>query len=195
MYKIVSLDIGLFHMGYTQSECLNFSLRRILKCELINIKKLVYGCNCGLDHSLCISNYMEHFFKSYGSDLDEARYILVEQQPPMGFISIQELIRYKYGRKVVVISPRSMHKHYNIGDLNYEDRKKFTTEYSKNYLQAFPNFKTLIRKHDMADSFMLLMYFLVKKSVTLEKKGSNKFHKNITDFAYHGGENLESTLI
>lgn len=193
MDTIVSLDIGLFHMGYVLGECQNFKLKNVLKCELVNIKKLVYGCDCSLDHRLCISNYMEHFFKLYGKDLAEARYIVVEQQPPTGFISIQEIIRYQYGHKVVVISPRSMHKHYNMGELSYDDRKKFTVDYSKKYLSQFPQFHRLLRKHDMADSFMLLMYFLVKRCIVVEK-GTNRFHKNIADFAYDGGR-LESTLI
>lgn len=161
---VISIDIGLFHLGIIGAKVTqDYRLEEVDFCELVNLKELVEYCNipgCEFHHELCISDYMIHFFEKYKKWLDRSNIILLEQQPPMGFISVQELIRFKYRSKTVTISPNSVHSYYDIGHRNYEQRKEFTVLYSKQYLEKFDSFNTNKRKHDLADSFIMLMYYL-----------------------------------
>lgn len=164
---ILSIDIGLHHLGLIGaviqpapgSKLINIDL-----CELIDIKGLsefcVFGKDCTLHHSLCIADYMAHFFKLYETKLDEAEIILIEQQPPMGLIAVQELIVFQYRDKIKMISPTSVHKHFNITGSSYELRKKFTINYANRYLEEFQTYKNMTRKHDVGDAVCILLYYL-----------------------------------
>lgn len=171
--NIVSIDIGLFHLGMVRCQTLeDYTYKKVDFCKLINLKKLVEECeleDCKFEHELCIADYMRHFFSVYGDVLDGADVILVERQPPMGFISIQELLRYQYRDKVVVISPNAVHSYFGIGGRDYEGRKDFTVQYSQKYLEEFESFHGN-RKHDLGDSFVMLRYYLLVEGDKYRKR-------------------------
>ena len=165
---LVSIDVGIFNLGMV---CCNinddYTLNEVLWCQLINVKNLVEHCtikNCDLYHNLCMADYMTHLFHTYEHYFKNAEIILVEQQPPCGFISIQEIIRFQYRDKVKIISPNSVHAHFKINNLDYAKRKEFTVKFSTPYLKQFDYFNRLVRAHDVCDGFVMMMYYLSKKS-------------------------------
>ena len=158
---ILSIDIGLYHLGL-----IGYEDNIVKLCELIDIKGLCEFCvikDCTLHHDKCIADYMSHFFEFYRNELETASLILVEQQPPQGFVSIQELIRFKYRNKVKVISPRTVHAFFNINHMSYDRRKEFVVEYSRKALEEFETFNQCQRKHDLSDAYCILMYYLKTK--------------------------------
>ncbi len=174
---VISIDIGLYHLGFIQAYVEN-KKTVVTQCELIDIKSLSEYCNdsnCELHHERCISDYVSHLFKTHYTSFEKANRILVEQQPPTGFISIQELIRNKYRNKVSVINPRKMHTFFDIGHLNYEQRKEFTVSYATRALKHFQSFQELERKHDMADAYCLLRYY----ALAIDQRVISKYFKVI----------------
>jgi len=160
---IISIDIGFEHfaiIGANVSEY--YKLEDVTLCKLINIKNLMLECSdtdCELKHTLCISDYMAHLFKMYHDFFEKANTILIERQPPQGFVAVQELILFKYRDKAILVSPNSMHKHFSMSKVQ-KLRKMFTEKFSKERLQSFPDYSNNERKHDMGDAYCLLVYYL-----------------------------------
>ena len=155
---IISIDIGLNNLGIVGGYLNNINL-----CKKVDIKALCQYCaikNCGLYHNLCMSDYVSHFIQGYQKYLNMADIILIERQPPCGFISIQELFVFQYRDKVKMISPNSVHKYFDITHYNYNRRKEFVTLYAENALKMFPDFKDSERKHDVSDAYCMIIFYL-----------------------------------
>ena len=63
-------------------------------------KVIEYGNNCKLYHENAMCDYINHVFQEYSEYFNNADLILIERQPPMGLIVIQELIMNKYREKI-----------------------------------------------------------------------------------------------
>jgi len=115
--------------------------------------------NCKLKHTMCISDYMAHLFQKYSDIFEKSHIILIERQPPKGFVAIQELILFKYREKSILLSPNAIHKHFSMSKVQ-KFRKMFTEKLSKERLQPFPDYTNNERKHDMGDAYCQLIYYL-----------------------------------
>jgi hypothetical protein len=159
--KIISIDIGLLNLAFvyaTYSE--DYSLVEVSDIKKIDLTQYA-NCSvlkCDLNHSKCISNYMKHLFKEY-KIFKESNVILVERQPLNGFVSIEQIIQYEYSDKTILISPNSMHAHFEIGHLDYDHRKEMTVKLASSYLDKFEEYN-ILRKHDIADAMCILLYYL-----------------------------------
>jgi hypothetical protein len=182
--KILSIDIGIIHfsfVGCVVDTTYKLFISNIYVCKLINITELPTECNdpkCDLYHDKLICDYMSHLFKKYGKYFEEADLILVERQPLTGITSVQDIILFKYRHKCKLICPNTFHNYYQIGDFNREQRKEFFVKYATPYLSKFKSFCFNIRKHDMADAFCIMYYFLKIKENEYNIK---KYHDNITE--------------
>lgn len=176
---IVSIDIGLLHLGLIGAfiDESNYKLKEINLCKLVDLKEITEFCafkDCTLHHEKCFADYMFHFFKIYKEFLEKADVILLEQQPPMGLVCIQEIIRYQYRNKTELVSPHSMHAYFDIGHLNYDQRKEFVIKFAKKWLRNFKAFQRNIRKHDLGDALCILFTYLHHKSSEIAKENLRK---------------------
>jgi hypothetical protein len=76
-----------------------------------------------------------------------------------------------------------MHKHYNIGHFNYEQRKLKTIEIAKSISpwnpRAIKNYEIFKRKHDITDSICLMGFWLNKNKINyLEKQEKERIKQN-----------------
>lgn len=190
----LGIDVGLYHMGLVGCKISkDFKLLSTEFCELVDITNFKCDKGCMLFHSKGIADYMTHFFKNYSEYFNKADYIIIERQPPMGLVVIQELIMFNYRAKCILVSPNSMHAHYGIGDLDYESRKIRTIKLTEKLLYKFESYQKLIRKHDVADALCITKYYLFVKNLEyLEKErlekwklNNSKYIKNINEFAYN----------
>ncbi len=160
---ILSIDIGFEHFGMIGAEVSEtYQLENVTFCKLINIKNTMLECsheNCELKHTMCISDYMAHLFQEYNDVFEKSHIILIERQPPKGFVAIQELILFKYREKSLLLSPNAIHKHFSMSKIQ-KFRKMFTEKLSKERLQPFPDYTGNERKHDMGDAYCQLLYYL-----------------------------------
>jgi hypothetical protein len=158
--KVLSIDVGLYHMGLVVATLNDdMTVEKIHDCDLVDITT---GCGlvgCQLEHGRNICDYMSHFFQNYNEVLEETDIILIEQQPPMGFVAIQELVRFNYRSKTKVISPRTVHCHFGIQHLDYERRKLASEDIARHWLSEFKNYTFQERKHDMADAYCQLKWW------------------------------------
>jgi len=199
--KYLGIDIGIVHLaivGFEINDLERFKVvdpDEIYLCKLINITEQIYNCNrstCKLYHEKTICDYMMHLFQNYSDIFKEADKILIERQPLQGLISVQDLILREYRSKCLLVSPNSMHKYFGINDLDYERRKVSVEKISSKYLSGFREYCFNTRKHDMADAFCILYFYLVGIKEKVQEKARYKefkkthtvFLKNLNDFKY-----------
>jgi len=178
-YKLLSIDVGVIHLGISVS-ILNedFTLKDIIWVDNIDItkykhKKCSVG-NCKLYHTKTFYDWIEHTIQENLEHFESSDMIIVERQPPQGFVVIEQLIFSKYRRKTTLISPQSVHKFLNFFNLDYDQRKELSVQIGDRYLSdtLIEYTKTFDRRHDIADSICMMLYFINKKKIEYKKKQS-----------------------
>jgi hypothetical protein len=182
---ILSIDIGITNMGYVYSSLefnndftgsriknliINSNYNKelvqnnvcILKCNKVDITKMKHKfvkreC-CKLFHDNCIPDYVDHFVQENQELFEKAELILLERQPPVGITNVQDLLFKQFRHKVLLISPNSVHKYFNLSK-EYSVRKEQSEKISNSYLCNFENFKNNIRKHDISDALLMIIYY------------------------------------
>ena len=174
-FKVVGIDIGYHNLGlvsvdvdYDFNMSINFTKR-------INLTKMVHDRvqphECKLHHTNELCDMISHFVQEYGHIIDDADHLLLERHPPGGLTNVEALLMHIYRDKVRLIAPVSMHKHFSISHLEYEERKVKTEELAFPYLMEFTNYMYQTRKHDMADAMCMVMYYVnERKDVELRKR-------------------------
>lgn len=184
-YKVLSIDIGIHHLAF--SYCIvneDFTFGKIERVELIDISVFkhvkVSKKECKLYHDKNFCDWIEHVFQEY-EEFELADYILIERQPPMGLVAIEQLIFSKYRTKSILIHPASVHSFFNMSDLIYEDRKIRSEEIASDYFDKenksnFYKFLSFSRQHDVSDTILFLIFWLDKQHKDyLSKINVNKF--------------------
>ena len=170
-YTILSVDVGIIHLGLTVSVLdEEYSLVDIVFVDLIDITNFLHNKvqekDCKLHHDRTFCDWLNHVFQEHMELFDSVDYILIERQPPTGLVGIEQLIFSKWRNKAVLISPSSMHKHFNIGHYDYEQRKEQTELISLNKItdkKMLKKMKKFDRLHDIADSICMTLFWASKK--------------------------------
>lgn len=158
---IVGIDIGYHNLGLVKTTISEKGEPTVILAKRIDLTNLKCP-NCTVTpHTNDVADLVAHFIHQYHDDvLNPADTILLERQPPGGLTSVEALLLFAYRSKTVLVSPNSMHKHFGIGVLDYENRKLRTEEIAGDYFT--PDLKTYwnqVRKHDMADAMCMILYF------------------------------------
>jgi hypothetical protein len=191
--KITSIDVGYHNLGLVKAfidDTYEITVEQIFTVDLPKLPhRQIKRQDCQLNHTSELADLMAHFIQEFGHLLDEADKILIERQPPTGLTSIETLLFYLYRNKTELISPNSMHKHFMIGQLEYEKRKERTVEFSSQLLENFEFYKELERKHDIADAVCMIIFY---NSTNKEKYRLEHIDKSISfdQFRYNGRHNI-----
>jgi hypothetical protein len=178
-YKILSIDVGVIHFGISFS-ILNedFTLKEIVYVDNIDITKYKHKkCpldKCKLYHTKTFYDWIEHTIQENIEYFEGSDMIIIEKQPPQGFVVVEQLIFSKYRKKTTLISPQSVHKFLNFFDLDYDKRKELSIKIGDKYLskELIERTKTFDRRHDISDSICMLLYFINKKQIEYKKNKS-----------------------
>ena len=154
--KILAIDIGYHNMGLVLADS-----EAGPKIEVEYVKKVSLG-----DYKYIQSNdfvdLIPLFVEDHRHIFDAADKILIERQPPGGFQNIEILLHYMFKDKVSLISPVSMHTHFGMKHLNYDERKERTVSLAEKFTDIDIPYE---RKHDIADAVCMLLYYNFKISV------------------------------
>ena len=176
---VLSIDIGIINLGYVFAK---FTLNKqitnyykkvlitkeiltnninIISCDRVNITNVKHSripiCDCKLYHERCIPDYLDHFIQEHNNLFEMADTIIIERQPPVGITNVQDLLFTKFRSKVILISPNSVHKFFNMSkdyDIRKIESEKISHEYLKNHNKYLHN----TRKHDISDAMLMLLY-------------------------------------
>jgi len=163
----------------------------IIWIDLINITEFIHRWgpdknNCTLHHTKTFCDWMNHTYQENMEFFETADFILVERQPPVGFVVIEQLIFSRWREKTILVHPRSMHKYFNIGQYDYEQRKIYVEKIARMNMKDQALLDQLgyyNRAHDIADSICIMIYWTRKKSQEYKQKESRRrimenFRKN-----------------
>ena len=181
-YSVLSIDIGILNLGISVSTLdEEFNLIDIVNIDLIDITKFTHKSGpckekCTLNHTKTFSDWLDHVFQE-NKYFEECDFILIEKQPPMGFVAVEQLIFNRWRNKSILISPNSMHKYFDIGRFDYDTRKEYSQKIAKTKITN----KYLLQKlddyhrcHDITDSVCLMLYWIHKKKIDYEEQKRKK---------------------
>ena len=196
-YSVMSIDIGIQHLGISigiTDEAYN--LIEIEWVQLIDITEYTHkhdllGAECHVDHeSRTFADWLQHLFLEYDTLFSGVDYILVERQPPVGLVVIEQIIFLRWRQKCRLVSPRSMHSHFGIGsaaiapgDEGYEKRKRMTEAIARRngvwHPRAVTEYEQLSRKHDISDSICLMLFWLSKEKAKYVREENRRRCENL----------------
>jgi hypothetical protein len=137
-YSILCIDIGVKHLGLAAMICdkETYDFREIVGVDLMDITTFphpdgVCKKSCCLKHAKTFADWMEHVFVYYDIIFSKVDKILIERQPPGGFVVVEQLIYSRYRDKCELIAPNSVHKFFKIGMYDYDERKEKVEEIAR----------------------------------------------------------------
>jgi|TARA_B110000503_G_scaffold97642_1_gene146496 hypothetical protein len=154
--KILAIDIGYHNMGLVLAEAGNGP-----KIDVEYAKKVSLG-EYKYIHSNDFVDLIPLFVEDHRYLFDAADKILIERQPPMGFTNIEILLHYMFKEKVILVSPVSMHVHFGMRHLDYDQRKERTISIAEKYFDGEIPYE---RKHDIADALCMIVYYNFRTTV------------------------------
>ena len=181
---ILSIDIGIKNLGLVLFEATDdFVLKKCLRLELIDITRFHHpgGCQiCSLKHEKTICDWMSHVFLTFEDMFVECEVILIERQPPIGLVSVEQSIFTKYRDKCHLVSPNSVHCFHAFKTRSYKKRKIMSEKLFGEFLKTrgsegrgsegrsseckvLREYQTYPRKHDLADAYTQAAYWCAKK--------------------------------
>ena len=186
---VLSVDIGIKHLGISVT-LLNedYTIMEIIWIDMIDIQVFAHKDGpskkeCKLNHTKTFCDWINHVFQENITLFERADVILIERQPPMGLVGIEQLIFSRWREKAVLISPNSMHKFFRIGHYDYEQRKEQTEIITRKCLakdsSLIEQFGYYHRKHDIADSVCMMIFWIDKKQKEYQDLQRKERLKNI----------------
>lgn len=166
MKFILSIDIGLYHLGLSLTQVSDeYEFDSILHVELVDISRCKHRMTCELEHSYTAADQVRHFIEDWSEVLDQVDEILLERQPPQGLVAIEQLLFFQYRHKAILIHPRKIHNHIGSSSFDYEGRKVISERAACIYLEGVSReiYEMYSRRHDIADSICMMLYWIHKQ--------------------------------
>lgn len=170
---ILSIDIGIKHLALVLSNIdENYNFGNIVWFDLVDITEFDCKSNCSLFHTKTFADWIRHFIDKYETILNKAERILIERQPPQGLVVVEQLIFGCFREKAVLIAPNSMHKFFDIGDLDYDQRKDAVVKLSRKYFTEDFNkrLNKYDRKHDICDALLFTIFWIRREKERKERE-------------------------
>lgn len=177
LYHVLSVDVGVINLGITVSRVdKEFNFMDVIWLDLINITQFSHTTvckeNCTLQHTRTFSDWLDHVYQDNEKIFQDVDFIIIEKQPPMGFVVVEQLIFNKYRNKASLINPINVHTFLNMSGLDYQGRKARSEKLAMPLItnpDLCEQIKFYHRQHDICDSLCMLMYWLHKKREEFKK--------------------------
>lgn len=171
-YSVLCIDIGVINLGMAALiyDKITMEFREVVGVDLLDITTFVHENNevCSLNHTRTFTDWMEHVFQYHKAAFNGSDKILIERQPPCGFVAVEQLIYSRYRDKCELIAPNSVHKKFDISKLSYEIRKEKVVEIALKHItnnDIIDEFNSFNRRHDMADAICIGLYWINNKRI------------------------------
>jgi len=174
--NILSIDIGMINLALVYVNVnSDYTIKEVVFNKLVNLVDLNYHKDLeDIYKTNETSDRIRNLILHYNDFFTNADKILIERQPPMGFKCIEQVIFFMYRQKTVLISPNAMHSFFQIGHLDYDGRKDKTEKIASEFLSYSSYYNNLERKHDLADSMCMIIFYLNSFREKYLKEQKNK---------------------
>ena len=167
--KILVVDVGVQHLGLVLALVRSdYTLSQVVDFNLVDISTYTHHnpstrTQCLDRHTRTFADWTCHVFLEHPC-FGEADQILVERQPPGGFVVIEQLIFSRFRDKTILVHPRTVHSFLGITGRDYDGRKAYSEFFAAKYLspEQREELGGLVRQHDIADAVCMLIYWINK---------------------------------
>ena len=160
MSYIIAIDVGIKNLGL----CIfDFTISRVVHWE--NVTLVPSGRYLPSNNV----QYVRDFINKHSLYFENAFMVLIERQIRCNMRIIESVIQALYYERCLIISARSVKIHYNLSTKNYKANKQKAVEWAKDFVHSSPSafangtdkvFLGSGKLDDLADSLLLLMYYL-----------------------------------
>jgi hypothetical protein len=169
-YCVMSIDIGILHLGISVATLdEEYNMIEIIWIDLIDITEFIHKWGvspkeCLLYHTKTLCDWLNHTYQENIDFFEKADYILIERQPiPEGFTAVEQLIFSRWRDKAFLVHPRSVHKYFNMGYYEYDQRKVISEKIARAEITN-PDLQKQLgyynRAHDITDSILIILYWI-----------------------------------
>jgi hypothetical protein len=168
----VSVDIGIQHLALLLLE-VDKSTRDhgVVWFALVDLTTFSHATraaqrNCPLPHTRTFADWLTHLFHEYAALFDLCETVLIERQPPVGHVVVEQLLFYRFREKAVLIHPRTVHGFFGWSHCTYDQRKAHAERVLQRHLShssrswLLPEWDALSRKHDVADAYAQVVVYV-----------------------------------
>lgn len=160
MSYVIAIDVGIKNLGL----CIfDFNTAQVVEWD--NVCLVPNGRYIPANNVQYVRNFVKRFEKYF----ENAFQVLVERQIRCNMRIIEAIIHTLYFDECIIISARSVKMHYNLSTKNYRANKqkavKWATAFVDKNSTAFAplvayTFESSTKQDDLADSLLLVMYYL-----------------------------------
>lgn len=128
--------------------------------------------------------YVRDFIARYQSFFQEASCVLVERQMRCNMRIVESVLQALFFDICFVINARAVKAHYNLGTKNYRQNKQRAVQWAEKFVAHNPSaftpgvtsaFEVQQKRDDLADSLLLVTYYLDTYSNQLSSVGDDLF--------------------
>lgn len=161
MSYVISIDVGIVNLGL----CI-FDAR---SKQIVLWDRVPLRSSGGKYYPSRNVDYVREFVSKYAHYFDDARDLLIERQMRCNMRIVESVLHALYYDRCTVIAPRHVKVHYGIGGGGYRENKTKAVEWAREYVRhnaaSFAEsvrevFAASKKQDDLADSLLLLLYFL-----------------------------------
>ena len=160
MSFVVAVDVGIKNLGL----CIfDFQTSKVVLWDNVT---LVPSGRYIAAHNV---QYVREFVRKYDRYFENAFQIIIERQMRCNMRIIEALIHSMFFDRCIIISARSVKAHYDLSTKNYRDNKQKAVQWASHFVQQNPHvfleelcasYRTAKKQDDLADSLLMLMYYL-----------------------------------
>ena len=178
MPLIVGVDVGYINLALVSVVVSDaHEISEVTGSMLVDITKTRCLPDCQLHHSNNVVDRMNHMFALHSAVFEDADEILIEAQPVVaGLVHVEALIFSRYRQKAVLVQPTSVQSHFKWPRKQYELKKDAAVQTALPYM---PQLQDVVRKHDLADAFCLILFTCQRRQVALKDELWRAARKNL----------------
>lgn len=179
MRYVISIDVGIKNLGFCVFDFVTAKFVFWDNISLVPNGRYIPSNNV---------QYVRDFITRYQSFFDEASCVIVERQMRCNMRIIESVVQALFFDKCVVINARAVKAHYDLSAKNYRLNKQRAVQWAEQFVtnngSAFTPgvtsaFENLQKKDDLADSLLLITYYLDTYSNQLSSSVDSLF---VVDF-------------
>lgn len=160
MSFIVAIDVGIKNLGLC---VFDFCTGKIVHWDCVTLVpsgRYIPANNV---------EYVRNFVHRYNHYFSCAQMVLVERQIRCNMRIVEAILQTMFHDKCTIISARSVKMHYDLSTKNYRANKQKAVQWAGDFLRANPhafeveasgNWHVQRKQDDLADSLLLVMYYL-----------------------------------
>lgn len=157
---VIAIDVGIMNLGLC---VFDFVTNQIVHWDRVTI------CQGTRYQPMKNVEYIHNFLRKYEAYFQQCFVLLIERQIRCNMRIVESVMHALFYDRAIVIPARSIKVHFNISTKNYRGNKAKAIEWATAFLAANPHvfqphaltaWSDASKRDDLADSLLILMYYL-----------------------------------